>query len=188
LKSLSLGYRVNGIDSFTFRKCKNLSELYVNSPIPPKCWDFYLESIDKYNCTLYVPEAYIDAYRQAEGWKSFKHIKVNPDAPEPIFRITYQVDGEVIQVDNVKYGDAITLMEAPSKEGFAFSGWEGYPEDLAMPAADLVITGSFQASGIEQMANETPATSVTYDIYGRQISEPQPGTIYLRGNRKVLVR
>ena len=188
LKKVSLGYRVKYLEKQAFLMCYKLSEIYVNSPVPPICRNNDLKPINKETCILYVPEAYIDAYRQAEGWKEFKHIEVNPDAPEPIFRITYQVDGEVIQVDNVKYGNAITLMEAPSKEGFVFSGWEGYPEDLTMPAADLVVTGSFQASGIEQMANETPATSVTYDIYGRQVSEPQPGTLYLRGNRKVIVR
>ena len=102
--------------------------------------------------------------------------------------ITYEVDCEVVQVDSVKYGDAINLMEAPSKEGFIFSGWSGYPENLTMPAADIVISGSFSVDGIEYVNAEGVPASVTYDIYGRQVVAPQPGTLYLRGNRKLIAR
>ena len=122
LKYLSLGSGVKCIEDDAFKKCYSLSEFHVNAPVPPTCKDNVLAPINKETCILYVPEASIDAYRQAEGWKEFKHIEV------------------------------------------------------------------YSASGIEQMATEAPASSDTYDIYGRQVSEPQPGTLYLRGNRKVLVR
>lgn len=122
LRYLSLGSGVKCIEDDAFRKCYSLSEFHVNAPVPPTCKDNVLAPINKETCILYVPEASIDAYRQAEGWKEFKHIEV------------------------------------------------------------------YSASGIEQMATEAPASSDTYDIYGRQVSEPQPGTLYLRGNRKVLVR
>ncbi len=122
LRYLSLGSGVKCIENDAFKKCYSLSEFHVNAPVPPTCKDNVLAPINKETCILYVPEAYIDAYRQAEGWKEFKHIEV------------------------------------------------------------------YSASGIEQMATEAPASSDTYDIYGRQVPEPQPGTLYLRGNRKVLVR
>jgi hypothetical protein len=122
LRYLSLGSGVKCIENDAFKKCYSLSEFHINAPVPPICKDNVLAPINKETCILYVPEAYIDAYRQAEGWKEFKHIEV------------------------------------------------------------------YSASGIEQMATEAPASSDTYDIYGRQVSEPQPGTLYLRGNRKVLVR
>lgn len=187
LKKVTLGYRLENVNYSAFEKCSSLSALYANSPVPPSVNKKFTD-IDMETCVLYVPAAYIDAYREAEVWKEFAHIEVNPNAPEPIFLITYEVDGEVVQVDSVKYGDAINLMEAPSKEGFIFSGWSGYPENLTMPAADIVISGSFSVDGIEHIAGDDAPASVTYDMYGRQVVAPQPGTLYLRGNRKLIAR
>ena len=187
LKKVTLGYRLENVNYSAFEKCSSLSALYANSPVPPSVNKKFTD-IDLETCVLYVPAAYIDAYREAEVWKEFAHIEVNPNAPEPIFLITYEVDGEVVRVDSVKYGDAINLMEAPSKEGFVFSGWSGYPENLTMPAADIVISGSFSVDGIEHIAGDDAPASVTYDMYGRQVVAPQPGTLYLRGNRKLIAR
>lgn len=187
LKKVTLGYRLENVNYSAFEKCSSLSALYANSPVPPSVNKKFTD-IDLETCVLYVPAAYIDAYREAEVWKEFAHIEVNPNAPEPIFLITYEVDGVVVKVDSVKYGDAITLMEAPSKEGFIFSGWSGYPENLTMPAADIVISGSFSVDGIEHIAGDDAPASVTYDMYGRQVVAPQPGTLYLCGNRKLIAR
>jgi uncharacterized repeat protein (TIGR02543 family) len=57
------------------------------------------------------------------------------------YTLTYMVDGEVYQSITVKYKEAITPLEAPTKEGYTFSGWYGLPR--SMPAKDVVVTGSF---------------------------------------------
>ena len=54
---------------------------------------------------------------------------------------TLLVDGEVFLTDTLTRGAAITLPEAPTKEGYTFSGWGEVPE--TMPAEDVTVSGSF---------------------------------------------
>ena len=42
---------------------------------------------------------------------------------------------------SVRYGDTITLIDEPTKEGYEFSGWSEIPE--TMPANDVTIEGTF---------------------------------------------
>ena len=60
-----------------------------------------------------------------------------------IYHVTYMLDGvQYGDVDNVAYGDPLTLRDAPdAPAGKVFSGWVGLPE--TMPAHDVIVTGSF---------------------------------------------
>ena len=60
------------------------------------------------------------------------------------YLLSYTVDGETVQSDSIVYGTAITLPEAPYKEGYTFSGWSEAPE--TMPAEDVTISGTFTIS------------------------------------------
>lgn len=57
------------------------------------------------------------------------------------FTLTYKVDGKTCKTVEVKYGAAITPEQAPTKEGYTFSGWSEIPE--TMPANNVIVTGSF---------------------------------------------
>ena len=57
------------------------------------------------------------------------------------YTLTYIVDGEEYKSFTVKFREAITPLEAPTKEGYTFSGWDGLPR--SMPAKDVVVKGSF---------------------------------------------
>jgi len=57
------------------------------------------------------------------------------------YTLTYMVDGEEYKSFTVKYRESITPLEAPEKEGYTFSGWDGLP--ISMPAKDVVVKGSF---------------------------------------------
>lgn len=66
------------------------------------------------------------------------------DATEAVvneYTLTYTVDGEVYKTADLVAGATITPEEAPSKEGYTFSGWSEIP--ATMPAEDLTITGTF---------------------------------------------
>ena len=60
------------------------------------------------------------------------------------YTITYIVDKEFFATDNITYGDTITPIEEPTKEGYTFSGWSEVPE--TMPAEDIVIDGYFSVN------------------------------------------
>ena len=57
------------------------------------------------------------------------------------YKLTYTVDGEEYKSSEVEYGATITAEEAPTKEGYTFSGWSDIPK--TMPANDVTVTGTF---------------------------------------------
>ena len=58
--------------------------------------------------------------------------------------ITYKVDGVDYKIYSITYGSEIFPEEAPTKDGFTFTGWSEIPE--TMPAHDIIVTGSFVAN------------------------------------------
>ena len=85
------------------------------------------------------------------------------------YTITYVIDGEVFLIETVLYGDNIVLIDAPTKEGYTFSGWSEAP--IVMPAEDIVIEGEFIK--IETIINNVKADDekgrVIYDLKGNRI-------------------
>ena len=60
------------------------------------------------------------------------------------FTLTYVLDGaQYGDVETVAFGTELTIRPNPEKEGFIFSGWEGFPADSKMPAHDVTVIGSF---------------------------------------------
>ncbi len=57
------------------------------------------------------------------------------------YTLIYQVDDEEYKTLTLEYGSTITPEEAPTKEGYTFSGWSAMP--TTMPAHDVIITGYF---------------------------------------------
>lgn len=57
------------------------------------------------------------------------------------YKLNYLVNGVVFATDSIAYGSAITLIDAPVKEGHTFSGWSEAP--ATMPANDITIEGTF---------------------------------------------
>ncbi len=57
------------------------------------------------------------------------------------YKLIYKVDDEEYKSYDLEFGASITPEEAPSKEGYTFSGWSEIPE--TMPAKDVTVTGTF---------------------------------------------
>ena len=55
--------------------------------------------------------------------------------------LSYVVDGKNYRTDTLKYNAAIIALDAPTKDGYTFSGWSNIP--TVMPANDVVISGTF---------------------------------------------
>jgi hypothetical protein len=59
--------------------------------------------------------------------------------------LTYKVDNVTYDTMSVNTGEVIPVAPYPTKTGYNFSGWSGFPSDMLMPASALTITGSFTA-------------------------------------------
>ncbi|MBE6331611.1 MAG: hypothetical protein E7070_04830 [Bacteroidales bacterium] len=104
------------------------------------------------------------------------------------YAIRYIVDGEEYKVDNLTFGAAIVLADAPTKEGFEFSGWSGYPEDLTVPAHDVEIVGTFtEINGLSQVAADADSAPF-YNLLGQKVQPSRNGQILLHNRKKVVMK
>ena len=71
LDYFSAGYLVETIGTEAFSDCTGLSKFYAYSIVPPVCGDQALDDINKWDCTLYVPDESTDEYQAAPQWKEF---------------------------------------------------------------------------------------------------------------------
>ncbi|MBS5224256.1 MAG: InlB B-repeat-containing protein, partial [Lactobacillus gasseri] len=83
------------------------------------------------------------------------HFKINS------YTVTYKVDDQLYgKVDTYKFGEDVTLRDAPTKEGYTFSGWSE-TSGFKMPAKDVEIRGNFSINDY----------TVTYKVDGKVIDE-----------------
>ena len=71
LDSFSFGRSVSTIGNEAFSDCTALTRLISHATTPPTCGNHALDDINKWNCTLSVPEGATLAYQQADQWKDF---------------------------------------------------------------------------------------------------------------------
>ena len=101
----------------------------------------------EYGASIVAPETPTKEGHTFSGWGEVAEtVPANDVAYEGSYFVnsyllTVTVDGEIVQADSIVYGTAITLPEAPTKEGHTFSGWSEAPE--TMPADDVTISGTF---------------------------------------------
>lgn len=57
------------------------------------------------------------------------------------YTVVYLLDGKEYGKSSYKFGECITAIDDPAKEGYTFSGWGEIPE--VMPSHDVTVTGSF---------------------------------------------
>ena len=92
------------------------------------------------------------------------------------YSLTYTVDGaQYGDKKTYKFGEAVTAIEAPSKTGYTFSGWNGVPS--AMPASDVTVTGTFTVNSYKLtfMSDGNVYDEKTYD-FGAEVTAPADPT------------
>ena len=75
LKKLSFGSQLKTIGKEAFSDCVNVTKLISHAATPPKCGSQALDDINKWECTLQVPQQSLTAYQAADQWKEFFFIE-----------------------------------------------------------------------------------------------------------------
>ena len=90
------------------------------------------------------------------------------------YKLTYTVDGVEYKSYDIDFGSVITPEEAPTREGYTFSGWSEIPE--VMPAHDVTVTGTFTINKYKLVYKVDGEVYKSYDVeYGTSIiPEPEP--------------
>ena len=126
----SFGSQVQTIGAEAFSDCVAMTRLYSYSQQPPICGASALADIDKWSCTLYIPDGTTTAYAEADQWMDFFFVEENSEK----FTITWKNDdGSIIDQTEVSYGQ-IPTHEFPVKPSteqytYTFAGWT--PEIVA---------------------------------------------------------
>ena len=89
-----------------------------------------------------------------------------------LYKFTYKVDGEEYKTSSIAYGTELTAETAPTKEGYAFSGWSEIP--ATMPAHDVEVTGTFTVNSytVTFMYGDKVVATERVD-YGAEIPLPE---------------
>lgn len=75
MTSFKFGKQLKSIGQDAFSDCTALVSFTSEAIEPPTCGDQALDDINKWNCTLYVPNESIDLYKKAPQWKEFLKIE-----------------------------------------------------------------------------------------------------------------
>ena len=90
LTYLTIPESVISIGDAAFAECSRLMSITNYAAVPqtisPDEYDGVFAAVDKVQCTLYVPETALEAYRNAVGWRDFMHIE--PIRAEGVDQIT----------------------------------------------------------------------------------------------------
>ena len=89
LDYFSAGSHVKSIGKEAFSDCTGLTKYYSFSVVPPTCGNQALDDINKWECTLYVPNESSDEYQAASQWKDFFFVEEMDDAAD-ISNIGYE--------------------------------------------------------------------------------------------------
>ena len=74
LDAIILPKSVTRIKDWAFENCRSLTYLRCDAAEPPAVPENAFQGINKDNFTVEVPEASVDKYRQAPGWREFRRI------------------------------------------------------------------------------------------------------------------
>ena len=71
LDYFAFGRSVTDIGEEAFSDCTGMTQLISHATTPPRCGTQALDDINKWTCTLYVPEGSLLSYQAADQWKEF---------------------------------------------------------------------------------------------------------------------
>ena len=102
LSYFEFGNSVKTIGKEAFSDCTNVTKIISHANIPPIYDTQALDDINKWNCTLYVPNGAVAAYQAAAQWKEFFFVEINTGIMQALgdgLSITnyFSLDGQSIE-------------------------------------------------------------------------------------------
>lgn len=131
VKTITFGENVTNIPQYACYGLSGLKRVYNYAFTPQALFANVFQSLNKSNCTLFVPLDYIDLYQKANIWKEFNPIigmAVDLRFEEKTVSVTY------LQSNNSLYhmeAQTWQVPVAPRIEGFNFLRWEVKKGNLA---------------------------------------------------------
>jgi len=100
LDYFEFGSSMSTIGTEAFSDCANITKIISHATIPPTCGLHAMDDINKWDCTLIVPDGSTAAYQQASQWKEFLFVEglsagvelptTDATANEPVYTLSGQ--------------------------------------------------------------------------------------------------
>lgn len=125
LDYFAFGSGLKSIGDEAFSDCVNVTKIISKVGMPPTCGSQALDDINKWTCTLYVPNGKKEVYQDADQWKEFFFVEdTNADAVE-VNGIYYHLDkndkvAEVVRNPN-DYKGSIVIPEKVDYENVTYT-------------------------------------------------------------------
>ena len=84
LDYFAFGSSVERIGKEAFSDCSAMTKLISRAATPPVCDTQALDDINKWECTLFVPDGSLASYHEANQWEEFFFMDVDPDGIKEI--------------------------------------------------------------------------------------------------------
>lgn len=121
LNELSIYSRCS-LDDQAFAECPSLSHIYNYNAVPNTCNSSVFDGLDKFSCTLHVPQGTTDKYRIASVWRDFYYM----EEMVPTYTVSVETAsadwGSVTGGGEYLSGTEITLRAVPAA-GYRFVRW-----------------------------------------------------------------
>ena len=142
LHKIELPSTLTSIGKYAFWNSKTLTSFSCAAVNPPAAKDaFYGWSTLYPNCTLYVPEAAISAYKTAEVWSNFTNVEALLPPPADI-NTDFTVDGVtyIVKENTDRLAVTVIALDDPDGEGLQYSGSIIIPETVKYEGRDYTVT------------------------------------------------
>ena len=132
LTNVTIPESVMSIGDYAFYGCASLTYIVSLSVNPPKIFKYSLTS---YTRTVYVHSSAVEVYKKASVWKNHKIVAI----PKVTF---VDWNDEVLKEEEVVYAQDATAPEAPTREGYDFTGWNGTYTNVT---SDVTVKAEYKA-------------------------------------------
>ena len=137
----SFGFQVQTIGAEAFSDCVAMTRLYSYCHQPPTCGASALADIDKWSCTLTIPNGTLSAYTKADQWKDFFFVEED----DKTYTITWKNDdGSIIDQTEVPYGQMPThsIPTKPDTEQYTYT-FAGWSPEVVLVTGNATYTATY---------------------------------------------
>ena len=170
LKSVTIGSHVTNIGANAFSSCAALSSLTCLAPTPPSMGNAVFDQLDCSQITLYVPKAYIAAYRTADQWKN-----LNIKSVEGAYSVAFLNWDSTLLLDLLVPEDSIPVYTGttPTRQSdryaYTFSKWT---PDIKAATEDAIYIATFNRKLITCTISSNSVNGIVDGV-----GEYLPGTV-----------
>ena len=158
LKSLSFGSQLSSIGKEAFSDCTAVTQIVSRAATPPSCGDQALDDINRWNCTLFVPDGSLTTYQGAPQWKEFFFMEeFNPNA---IKATGISLNKTTLSFNAANQTAMLTATVAPSNTTNKNVTWTSSNTAVATVSSIGVVTSKANGTAVIT-AKTTDGTNIT---------------------------